>query len=47
MLGRLPNAGREEQLIAFALVRTFEMIMLDKLINCPTERVFAERDELG
>jgi len=28
------NGEREEQLIAFALVQAFEMIMLDKLSYC-------------
>jgi len=29
-----PERGREEQMIAFALVRAFEMIMLDELSDC-------------
>jgi hypothetical protein len=30
----------EKQLIAFALVRTFEMIMIDELNNCSAQRGF-------
>jgi hypothetical protein len=39
--------SREEQLIPFALVRAFEMIMLNELSDCSTQRAFAEEDELG
>jgi hypothetical protein len=39
------NRRREEQLIAFALVRAFEMIMFDKLSDCSAQRRFAEEDQ--
>jgi hypothetical protein len=37
---------REEQVIAFTLVRAFEMVMLDKLSDCTAQRRFAEEDQL-
>ena len=44
---RWRNRGREEQVIAFTLVRAFEMVMLDKLSDCTAQRRFAEEDQLG
>jgi hypothetical protein len=39
--------GQEKQLIAFALVRAFEMIMLDEVSNCPAQPPLSKEDELG
>jgi len=37
-----PRRGREEQLIASALMRTFEMIMLDELSDGSAQRGFTK-----
>ena len=44
---RWRHGSREEQLICFPLMRAFEMIMLNELSYCSTQRGFAEEDELG
>jgi hypothetical protein len=40
------NRQREEQLIAFALVRAFEMIMLDEFSDCSAQRSFTKENQL-
>jgi hypothetical protein len=47
LTARWRDGSREEQLIAFSLVRAFEMIMLNELSYCSAERAFAEEDQLG
>src|SRR5438270_1591725 len=42
MLREQRNRGRQEQLIAFALVRAFEMIMCNELSYCPAQGRFTK-----
>src|SRR5947208_15792098 len=46
MLREQRNRGRQEQLIAFALVSAFEMIMCNELSYCPAQGRFTEENQL-